>query len=668
MTISTSASVVTYVGNGSTTNFPFSFVGVSATDIEVIFTDTTGAQTTLNPTTYTLVLTPAAPGELWGIGGTVTYPNVGSPIALNTQLSIIRIVPYTQDVSISNQGAFYPQAIEQGLDLLELQLQQTNTDVTYAIKTPITDPTPPGTLPPAAERANLYLGFDSLGNPAVLNGTGNSGGGSVSSVALSAPAEFVVSGSPITTTGTLTITKATESPNVVYAGPTSGGVSQPTFRALVAADLPLATSSTFGAVKPDNTSVSISGGVLSVASGQAANPTATAGPTAVNGTSTKFMRADAAPAVQLGSNSQKGIVQVDGTTITASSGVISATATVLGANPTAVAGPVATNGAATTYMRSDAAPAVQKGSASQFGIVQVDGTTITASGGVISGAASVSGANPTATAKDTAVNGVASTYMRSDAAPAIQLTTSSLFGLCKVDGTSITAAGGVISSAAASDPSIAPWLVVPASPGFDPAMFISSMGTLSNSNKTFTPASSSPYNYVFGTTARYTGKWYFEVVMGSTSFSALGITGVNGHLWDGGGTEADVFGREYANQIGWQPGGTVQTLGSPNFGFSAKTIGTAASWTSAQRLSIAVDLTNGFAWFRVTSGNWNNDGSANPSTPTGGFSIGSLFGQTPSKLVWPGLNSGTTSAQSLYLKTADFIQSVPSGFTSWSGL
>lgn len=55
-----------------------------------------------------------------------------------------------------------------------------------------------------------------------------------------------------------------------------------------------------------------------------ANPTATAGPTAVNGTASTFMRSDAAPAVQLGSASQAGVVQVDGTTITASGGVISA--------------------------------------------------------------------------------------------------------------------------------------------------------------------------------------------------------------------------------------------------------------------------------------------------------------------------------------------------------
>lgn len=54
------------------------------------------------------------------------------------------------------------------------------------------------------------------------------------------------------------------------------------------------------------------------------------------------------------------------------------------ANPTATAGPVAVNGSATTYMRSDAAPAIQKGSNAQFGIVEGDGTTLTCIAGVCS--------------------------------------------------------------------------------------------------------------------------------------------------------------------------------------------------------------------------------------------------------------------------------------------
>jgi hypothetical protein len=52
-------------------------------------------------------------------------------------------------------------------------------------------------------------------------------------------------------------------------------------------------------------------------------------------------------------------------------------------NPTATAGATAINGSASTYMRSDAAPAISLGSASTFGIVKADGTTITASGGVL---------------------------------------------------------------------------------------------------------------------------------------------------------------------------------------------------------------------------------------------------------------------------------------------
>jgi len=91
----------------------------------------------------------------------------------------------------------------------------------------------------------------------------------VTSVALSAPAEFVVSGSPITGTGTLTLTKATQVANVIYAGPTSGTAAAPTFRNLVSADIPLATNSLVGGVVPDGTTTTVSGGVISAISGAA---------------------------------------------------------------------------------------------------------------------------------------------------------------------------------------------------------------------------------------------------------------------------------------------------------------------------------------------------------------------------------------------------------------
>jgi hypothetical protein len=81
-----------------------------------------------------------------------------------------------------------------------------------------------------------------------------------------------------------------------------------------------------------------------------ANPTATAGPAAVNGTAKTFMRSDAAPAVQVATTGQKGLVEPDGTTIGITAGVISV--------------PVATTG--------------------QKGLVEPDGTTIGITAGVIS--------------------------------------------------------------------------------------------------------------------------------------------------------------------------------------------------------------------------------------------------------------------------------------------
>jgi hypothetical protein len=65
----------------------------------------------------------------------------------------------------------------------------------------------------------------------------NLGAGTVTSVGLSLPNIFTVSNSPVTTTGTLTATLASQTANNVFAAP-NGSAGTPTFRALVAADIP----------------------------------------------------------------------------------------------------------------------------------------------------------------------------------------------------------------------------------------------------------------------------------------------------------------------------------------------------------------------------------------------------------------------------------------------
>lgn len=64
------------------------------------------------------------------------------------------------------------------------------------------------------------------------------GSGTVTSVAMTVPSILSVSGSPITSAGTLAVTLANEAANIVLAGPTGGGAATPTFRSLVAADIP----------------------------------------------------------------------------------------------------------------------------------------------------------------------------------------------------------------------------------------------------------------------------------------------------------------------------------------------------------------------------------------------------------------------------------------------
>jgi Chaperone of endosialidase len=220
----------------------------------------------------------------------------------------------------------------------------------------------------------------------------------VTSVGLSLPGIFNVTGSPVTGSGTLTGALATQSANLVWAGPATGSAAAPTFRALVAADLPLATTSAFGAVKPDGSTITISGGVISaVASGSGTVTTVSV--VSANGFAGTVANATTTPAITI-STSITGILKGNGTAISAAtSGTDYSAGT--SALATGILKSTTTTGALTIAVAGDF-PTLNQNTTGSAGSL--------ASGGF---------ANPSASIGLTAVSGSALTAMRSDGAPAL---------------------------------------------------------------------------------------------------------------------------------------------------------------------------------------------------------------------------------------------------------
>lgn len=91
----------------------------------------------------------------------------------------------------------------------------------------------------------------------------SSASGTVTSVALSLPNVFTVSGSPVTTSGTLSASLATQNANKLFAGPATGSDAAPTFRALVAADIPDLSGTYLTTSSASATYLPLSGGTIS---------------------------------------------------------------------------------------------------------------------------------------------------------------------------------------------------------------------------------------------------------------------------------------------------------------------------------------------------------------------------------------------------------------------
>lgn len=125
MTVSTTASRVTYTGNGVTVLWSYNFIVPDANSMKVTLievNETLGnIMTVLNPALYQIT------GLNNPSGGTVKYPISGDGISSDYQLRIEREVAYTQETEITNQDNFNADTVEGGLDRVTMQVQQLKT-------------------------------------------------------------------------------------------------------------------------------------------------------------------------------------------------------------------------------------------------------------------------------------------------------------------------------------------------------------------------------------------------------------------------------------------------------------------------------------------------------------------------------------------------------------
>lgn len=82
-------------------------------------------------------------------------------------------------------------------------------------------------------------------------------------------------------------------------------------------------------------------------------------------------------------------------------------------------------------------------------------------------------------------------------------------------------------------------------------------------------------------------------------------------------------------------------------------------------LSVAIDFVNDKYYWRIDNGNWNNSGTANPATGTGGASITAATGDMTGPWFPAAALVSNGDSATIRTKSSDFTQSVPAGFQAW---
>jgi hypothetical protein len=115
-----------YTGNGVTTEFAYGFRILAAGQVQVVRTEA-GVDSIVEASEYSVS----------GVGdptGSVTFSV--APTSAQT-ITLIRNAPFTQQVDLENQGAYYAETIEEAFDLAAMRDQQLQEQVDRAVVIPV---------------------------------------------------------------------------------------------------------------------------------------------------------------------------------------------------------------------------------------------------------------------------------------------------------------------------------------------------------------------------------------------------------------------------------------------------------------------------------------------------------------------------------------------------
>lgn len=171
---------------------------------------------------------------------------------------------------------------------------------------------------------------------------------------------YTITGSPLTANGTLDFTLIAQAKNLVFAGPATGANAQPTFRALVAADIPtLAYVTSLG-----SSSLSIGGTAavptVNLSSTQITN-IGLGGSALQSATTTDSIQGAGtagSPIELVGDSATPGNSKYYGTNVSGTRGWYASTAVPASANPSATIGLSVVNGSTGNWMDAGSAPAL----------------------------------------------------------------------------------------------------------------------------------------------------------------------------------------------------------------------------------------------------------------------------------------------------------------------